>query len=77
MRSEARSNGAEDPLAYSFGQGGERFVIPFGFSLYFRDGAAVGHRLLVEWYYSVSEDLNGPQPSHERTLIFSWQTMLF
>jgi hypothetical protein len=75
--SEARTNGAEDPLANSFAQGGERFVIPFGFSLYFREGAAMGHRLLVEWYYTVSEDLNGPQPSHERTLIISWQSLLF
>jgi hypothetical protein len=74
---EARTNGAEDPLANSFVQGGNRFVIPFGFSLFLREGTAAGHRLLVEWYYTVSEDLNGPQPSHDRTLIISWQTLLF
>ena len=72
---EVRTNGVEDPLANSFFQGGNRFVIPFGFSLYFREGAAAGHRLMIEWYYTVSEDLNGPQPSHERTLIISWQTL--
>ena len=72
---ELRTNGSEDPLANSFAQGGDRFVIPFGFSLYFREGAAAGHRLMFEFYYTVSEDLNGPQPSHDQTLIVSWQTL--
>ena len=74
---ESRTNGAEDPLANSFAQGGERVVIPFGFNLYLREGNAAGHRLSVELYYTVHEDLNGPQPSMDRTLVLSWQSLLF
>ncbi len=75
--SDARTNRVEDPLAEPFFQGGERVVIPFGFNLYLRDGAAAGHRLLIEYYYTVHEDLNGFQPSSRRTLVVSWQTLLF
>ena len=75
--SDARTNGTEDPLANQFAQGGERVVIPFGFNLYLREGNAAGHRLLVEYYYTVHEDLNGPQPSAGRTLVISWQTQVF
>ena len=74
---ESRTNGAEDPLANSFAQGGERVVIPFGFNLFLREGNAAGHRLSVELYYTVHEDLNGPQPSMDRTLVLSWQSLLF
>jgi hypothetical protein len=54
---ESPTNGTEDPLANSFAQGGERVVIPFGFNLYLREGNAAGHRLSVELYYTVHEDL--------------------
>ena len=75
--SESRTNGAEDPLAESFFQGGERVVVPFGFNLYLREGNAAGHRLSVELYYTVHEDLNAFQPSMDRTLVLSWQSLLF
>ena len=75
--SESRTNGLEDPLAESFFQGGERVVIPFGFNLYLREGNAAGHRLSVELYYTVHEDLNAFQPSMDRTLVLSWQSLLF
>ena len=75
--SESRTNGLEDPLAESFFQGGERVVIPFGFNLYLREGNAAGHRLSVELYYPVHEDLNAFQPSMDRTLVLSWQSLLF
>ena len=74
---ESRTNGLEDPLAESFFQGGERVVVPFGFNLYLREGNAAGHRLSVELYYTVHEDLNGFQPSMDRTLVLSWQSLLF
>ena len=54
--------------------GGERVQIPFGISFFLREGPAAGHRLLFEWYYTVHEDLNGPQLSADRTLVVSWQT---
>ena len=72
--SEPGTDGAIDPGANSFAQGGERLQIPFGVNLFFRDGPLNGHRLLVEWYYPVHEDLNGPQLSAERTFVVSWQT---
>ena len=75
--SESRTNGLEDPLAESFFQGGERVVVPFGFNLYLREGSAAGHRLSVELYYTVHEDLNAFQPSMDRTLVLSWQSLLF
>jgi hypothetical protein len=43
-------------------------------NLYLRDGRAAGHRLSIEFYYPVHEDLNGPQMSVDRSLIISWQT---
>ena len=73
--SDPETDGTSDPSANSFAQGGERFYIPFGVSLFMREGPAAGHRLLLEWYYPVSEDLNGPQLSVERTLVISWQTL--
>ena len=73
--SDPRLDGSIDPLANSFAQGGERVLIPIGMNLYFRDGAVAGHRLSLEYYYPVHEDLNGPQLSTERTLVASWQTI--
>ena len=64
----------EHVLANSFAQEGERVQIPFGISFFLREGPAEGHRLLLEWYYPVHEDLNGPQLSTESTLVISWQT---
>lgn len=72
--SESRTDGLVDPLANPFAQGGERVLIPFGMNLYLRDGRAAGHRLSIEFYYPVHEDLNGPQMSVDRTLVISWQT---
>ena len=72
--SDPGTDGMIDPGANSFAQGGERVQIPFGVNLFLRNGPLNGHRLLVEWYYTVYEDLNGPQLSTERTLVFSWQT---
>ena len=72
--SEPGTDGAIDPGANSFAQGGERIQIPFGVNLFLRDGPFNGHRLLVEWYYPVHQDLHGPQLSAERTFVVSWQT---
>ena len=72
--SDPATDGTSDPSANSFAQGGERVQIPFGVSLFMREGPAVGHRLLLEWYYPVHEDLHGPQLSTDRTLVVSWQT---
>ena len=72
--SDPGTNGTIDPSANSFAQGGERVQIPFGISFLLREGPAAGHRLLFEWYYTVHEDLNGPQLSADRTLVVSWQT---
>jgi hypothetical protein len=72
--SDPGTDGAIDPGANSFFQGGERVQIPFGVNLFLRDGPFNGHRLLLEWYYLVHQDLNGPQLSAERTLVVSWQT---
>ena len=72
--SERGTDGASDPGANSFAQGGERFQIPLGVSIFFREGPAAGHRLLLEWYYPVHQDLNGPQLTADRTLVMSWQT---
>ena len=73
--SESRTDGSADPLANPFAQGGDRVIIPFGMNLYFRDGMAAGHRLSIEFYYPIHEDLNGPQMSVSRTLVVSWQTV--
>ncbi len=70
---DPRTDGTVDPSANPFAQGGERTYIPFGVNLYFRDGAVRGHRIALEWYYPVHEDLNGPQLSADRTLVASWQ----
>ena len=72
---DPQTNGAEDPLANPFAQGGERVVIPFGINIFLREGRATGHRLSLEYYYLVHEDLNGPQISMERTLVVSWQIL--
>ena len=72
--SDPGTDGTSDPGANSFAQGGERLQIPLGVSLFLRQGLAAGHRLLLEWYYPVHEDLNGPQLSAQRTLVVSWQT---
>ena len=74
---ESRTDGLADPLANPFLQAGERVVIPFGFNLFLREGTAAGHRLSIEFYYPVHEDLNGPQMSIDRTLVVSWQSLLF
>ena len=74
---DPRTNGSVDPLANPFAQGGSRVLVPFGFNLFFREGTASGHRLSVEYYYAIHEDLNGPQMSLERALVISWQTLVF
>ena len=72
--SEPGTDGSIDPGANSFAQGGERLQIPFGVNLFLREGPFGGHRLLLEWYYPVHQDLNGPQLATDRTLVVSWQT---
>ncbi len=72
--SEPGTDGSIDPAANSFAQGGERLQIPFGVNLFLREGPFAGHRLLLEWYYPIHEDLNGPQLATDRTLVVSWQT---
>jgi hypothetical protein len=72
--SDPGTDGTIDPSANSFAQGGERVQIPFGISFFLREGPAEGHRLLLEWYYPIHEDLNGPQLSTESSLVVSWQT---
>ena len=72
--SEPGTDGAVDPGANSFAQGGERVQIPFGVNFFFREGPFTRHRLLAEWYYLVHQDLNGPQVTADRTLVVSWQT---
>ena len=73
--SESRTDGSVDPLANPFAQGGERVIVPFGINLYIREGRAAGHRLSIEFYYPVHEDLNGPQMSVDRNMVVSWQTV--
>ena len=75
--SDLRTDGAVDPGANQFAQGGERFVVPFGFNLYLREGKAAGHRLSIEYYFPVHQDLNGPQLSARSGLVASWQTIFF
>lgn len=70
---EPLTDGNADPSANPFAQGGERFYIPIGLNLYFQEGLARNHRISFEWYYSVHEDLNGPQLSADKTVVFSWQ----
>ena len=72
---DARTDGDMDPTANPFAQGGERVYVPFGVNLFFRDGAIGGHRLAVEWYYPVHQDLNGPQLSTDKSFVVSWQTV--
>ena len=72
--SEPATDGTIDPGANSFAQGGERVQIPLGVNIFFRDGPVRRHRLLLEWYYPVHQDLNGPQLSTDHTLVASWQT---
>ena len=70
--SDPRTDGSADPGANQFAQGGERLVIPFGLNIYLREGKAAGHRLSIEFYYPVHEDLNGPQLSAHSALVASW-----
>lgn len=72
---DVRTDGEVDPSANPFAQGGERVYLPFGVNLHFRDGALSGHRLAVEWYYPVHQDLNGPQLSADKSFVVSWQTV--
>ena len=72
---DSRTDGEADPSANSLAQGGERVYIPFGFNLYFQEGAAGGSRLSVEYYYPVHEDLNGPQLSASGSVVASWQVV--
>jgi len=72
---EPRTDGEMDPSANPFAQGGERVYVPFGVNLFFRDGAIGGHRLAVEWYYPVHQDLKGPQLSADKSFVVSWQTV--
>ena len=70
---EPGTDGVSDPSANPFTQGGQRWWIPFGVSLYFQQGVAVGHRVSFEWYYPVHEGLNGPQLSVAQKIVASWQ----
>ena len=70
---EVRTDGLADPGANEFAQGGERVTIPMGLNIYFRDGAMDGHRLSLEYYYPVHENLNGPQLSIQSGFVLSWQ----
>lgn len=70
---EPETDGVLDPSANPFTQGGERWWIPFGVNLYFQEGAVVGHRISFEWYYSIHEDLHGPQLSVDQRIVASWQ----
>ncbi len=70
---DPRTDGEIDPSANPFAQGGERVYIPFGVNLFFRDGGLDDHRLAVEWYYPVHQDLNGPQLSADKSFVVSWQ----
>ena len=72
---ESRTDGTANPLANPFAQGGDRVLIPFGINLYLREGLAAGHRLSLEVYYPVHEDLNGPQMSVDQTLVASWRAV--
>ena len=72
--SEPGTDGAVDPSANSFAQGGERVQIPIGVSFFLREGRFTRHRLMAEWYYPIHQDLNGPQLSADRTIVVSWQT---
>lgn len=62
-----------DPRANPFSTGGVRTQIPFGVTLYMREGLLRGHRFSLEYYYPVHEDLNGPQLSVNNTLLLGWQ----
>ena len=73
--SDPRTDGTIDPLANPFAQGGERIMVPFGMNFHIREGTARGHRLSIEFYYPVHEDLNGPQMSAHQSLVASWQTV--
>ena len=73
--SDSRTDGSVDPLANPFAHGGERVLLPIGMNLYVREGRAVGHRLSIEFYYPLHEDLNGPQMSVSRELVVSWQAV--
>jgi len=73
--SDVRTDGLADPGANQFAQGGERVVIPFGLNIFLREGKAAGHRISIEFYYPVHEDLNGPQLSANSALVASWQTV--
>ena len=73
--SDSRTDGSVDPLANPFAQGGERVLLPIGMNLYVREGRAAGHRLSIEFYYPLHEDLNGPQMSVSRELVVSWQAV--
>lgn len=74
---EPLTDGNADPSANPFAQGGERFYMPLGVNLYFQEGLARGHRIAFEWYYTVHEDLNGPQLSVDKTVVVSWQIVFF
>jgi hypothetical protein len=71
---EPGTDGTIDPSANSFAQGGDRVLIPIGVNFFLREGRLTRHRLMLEWYYPVHQDLNGPQLSADRTLVASWQT---
>jgi hypothetical protein len=72
--SDPGTDGTVDPSANSFAQGGERVQIPIGVNFFLREGTFARHRLSLEWYYPVHQDLNGPQLSADRTIVASWQT---
>ena len=72
---EPRTDGTVDPSANPFAQGGDRVYLPLGANLFFRDGSVGGHRIAVEYYIPVHQDLNGPQLSAEHGFVASWQVV--
>lgn len=63
----------EDPRANPFATGGTLIQIPWGVTIYMRDGLLKGNRFSIEYYYPVHEELNGPQLSADETVLVAWQ----
>jgi hypothetical protein len=67
------TNALEDPRANPFATGGVRTQLPFGFTLYIREGFLEGHRLSVAYFTTIHEDLNGPQLQADNSVLLAWQ----
>ena len=72
-KADPDTNGLEDPRANPFATGGVRTQLPFGFTLHIREGFLEGHRLSVEYFTPIHEDLNGPQLQADNTVLLGWQ----